>query len=114
MSDKAVFDYFCELHEDNDLSLKAYIGVACFLAASHMQMLEFLKKKNEEGLTGKVLLEYWHDCMEQYTEREHRKKFFLQVVRQAKQVNIHHFPRLDIHSLSTATSRNGTWHQGGD
>ena len=92
LSDEVVFEYFSDLAKNDDLSLEAYVGVACFLAASHRQMLALLKKKHEEGLIGEALLEYWHNHMEQYGEREHRNEFFSEVVRQANNVNLHCSP----------------------
>ena len=73
-----VVKYFDSFTKENDSSYTAHIAVACFIAAAHQTMHEWLKDaqdKNEGNLRA-----YWHRRMEPVGDRSFRNRFFLEVV----------------------------------
>lgn len=80
-------EFFSNLPCDNDLSLTAHAAIACFIAAAHLVMLEYLQKaRNENGLNGLELLMHWHELMEPTGVRDGRDVFFTEVVNRANKV----------------------------
>jgi hypothetical protein len=80
-------EFFSNLPHDNDLSLTAHAAIACFIAAAHLTMLEWLQKAhNENGFNGLQLLVYWHELMEPSGVRDGREAFFTEVVNRANKV----------------------------
>jgi hypothetical protein len=80
----AVVDFFSKISKRNDQSFTAHVAIACFLAAAHELMYEYLKEAQ-----GKVanLLSYWNSIMEPEGARDERAKFFSRVVERAHQVS---------------------------
>jgi hypothetical protein len=85
LSDKPVLEYFQDVPDDNDLSFTAHHRIACFLAAAHTIMLEWLEMAGCNR-NGKQLLAAWHEAMEKNANDE-RSEFFLKVVELAKRAS---------------------------
>ena len=85
LSDKPVLEYFQDVPDDNDLSFTAHHRIACFLAAAHTIMLEWLERARRNR-NGKQLLAAWHEAMEKNAD-DARPKFFLKVVELAKRAS---------------------------
>jgi hypothetical protein len=94
-----VYNYFSAVTDDNDLSYSAHVAIACFLAACHMTMLNWLLEMHSNAVAGGPdLLARWHAIMErgeQITEKDreqqkNRTEFFQQVVELAETVSHYH------------------------
>jgi hypothetical protein len=84
--DEEVYKYIHALTKINDMSCSAHVALACLLSALHKKMLEWLKRKHEDGLAWHALLAYWQGLMEGES-REHRERFFSEVVQLANSVS---------------------------
>jgi hypothetical protein len=84
-SDAKVYFYFNELPRDNDLSLTANVGIACFIAAAHKTMHDWLEKLDQK-MDEKSLLERWYEVMEPTNDRSGRERFFETVIDEAYRV----------------------------
>ena len=88
LSDDAVFYYFKGLPGDNDLSVTAHVGIACFLGALHETTLGSLERiRTENRCDGPKLRSIWHGLMENDIQKGYRPKFFESVIQRAKQVS---------------------------
>jgi hypothetical protein len=85
LSDKPVVEYFKDVPAQNDLSFTAHHRIACFIAAAHTIMLEWLQGA-QPNRSGKQLLEVWHEAMEKNAD-EARPNFFSKVVELAKKAS---------------------------
>lgn len=86
-----MFYYFKALPKDNDLSITAHVGIACFLGALHEAMLASLMRiQTENHCNGFDLRNAWHELMEKNHQDGYREKFFQSVVKRAEQAS-HHF-----------------------
>jgi hypothetical protein len=88
-SDKEVYSYFKdpELSRYHGLSFTVHIGVACFIAAAHKVMHDWLKREQHKIADGRTLLETWHEVMEPTEDRSGRDKFFETVIKEAYSVS---------------------------
>jgi hypothetical protein len=85
LPDKPVLEYFKDVPVNNDLSFTAHHRIACFIAAAHMTMLEWLEGA-PGNRNGEQLLAVWHEAMEK-NANDARSKFFLKVVELAKRAS---------------------------
>ena len=85
LSDKPVVEYFQDVPNNDDMSLSAYHQIACFIAAAHTTMLEWLERAPGNH-NGEQLLAVWHEAMEKNANNA-RSEFFIKAVALAKRAN---------------------------
>jgi hypothetical protein len=76
--------YFQDVPDD-DKSLSAHHWIACFIAAAHTTMLEWLEGARGNR-NGEQLLMAWHEAMEK-NANDARSEFFIKVVAVAKRAS---------------------------
>jgi hypothetical protein len=68
--------YFAAIPKGTDLSVSAQAKIACFLAAAHLCMLDYLQSaQSQHNFNGEELRKHWYEQMESNASG-YRTKFY--------------------------------------